>query len=86
MSALVEMRTKFKDQIWNEQDIKLGFMSAFARTPVLALINKEIPAPTRSSIAIISTPKLVTPVLRNSEAVGFLDIEKGIAGLGKKET
>ena len=42
ISPLVEMRAKFRDQILKEHNIKLGFMSAFARTSVLAL--KDIPA------------------------------------------
>jgi 2-oxoglutarate dehydrogenase E2 component (dihydrolipoamide succinyltransferase) len=96
MSSLIEMRSKFKEQILKDQNIKLGFMSAFARASVLAL--KEIPAANASiegdsivyrdyvdlSVAVATPKGLVTPVLRNAEAMGFLDIEKGIAGLGKK--
>jgi 2-oxoglutarate dehydrogenase E2 component (dihydrolipoamide succinyltransferase) len=96
MSSLMEMRAKFKDQILKEHNIKLGFMSAFARASVLAL--KEIPAANASiegdsivyrdyvdlSVAVATPKGLVTPVLRNAEAMGFLDIEKGIADLGKK--
>jgi len=96
MSSLMEMRGKYKDQILKDQGIKLGFMSAFARASVLAL--KEIPAANASiegdsivyrdyvdlSVAVATPKGLVTPVLRNAEAMGFLDIEKGIADLGKK--
>lgn len=33
----------------------------------------------------VATPKgLVTPVVRNAEGMGFVEIEKEIAGLGKK--
>ena len=33
----------------------------------------------------VATPKgLVTPVVRNAEGMGFVDIEKEIASLGKK--
>ena len=35
------------------------------------------------SVAVATPEGLVTPVLRNAEAMGFLDIEKGIAELGK---
>ncbi len=96
MSSLVEMRAKFKDHILKEHNIMLRFMSAFARASVLAL--KEIPAANANiegdsivyrdyvdlSVAVATHKGLVTPVLRNAEAMGFLDIEKGIAELGKK--
>ena len=35
------------------------------------------------SVAVARPKGLVIPVLRNAEAMGFLDIEKGIAELGK---
>ncbi len=90
------MRAKFKDHILKEHNVKLGFMSAFARASVLAL--KEIPAANASiegdsivyrdyidlSVAVATPKGLVTPVLGSAEAMGFLDIEKGIVELGKK--
>ena len=90
------MRAKFKDDIPKKHNVKLWFMSAFARASVLAL--KEIPAANASiegdsivyrdyvdlSVAVATPKGLVTPVLRNAEAMGFLDIEKGIAELGRK--
>ena len=42
MSSLMEMRKRYKDEVLKQHDIKLGFMSAFARASALAL--KEIPA------------------------------------------
>jgi len=42
MSSLMEMRKKYKDEVLKEHDVKLGFMSAFAKASCLAL--KEIPA------------------------------------------
>ena len=41
MSSLMEMRKRYKDDILKQHEIKLGFMSAFARACTLAL--KEIP-------------------------------------------
>jgi 2-oxoglutarate dehydrogenase E2 component (dihydrolipoamide succinyltransferase) len=41
MSALMDMRKKYKDEILKTHDVKLGFMSAFAKACSLAL--KEIP-------------------------------------------
>jgi len=96
MSSLMEMRAKYKDQILKDHNVKLGFMSAFARASVLSL--REIPAANASiegdsivyrdyvdlSVAVATPKGLVTPVLRNAESMGFVDIEKGIADLGKK--
>lgn len=42
MSSLMEMRKRYKDEVLKQQEVKLGFMSAFARACALAL--KEIPA------------------------------------------
>ncbi|KAG6855751.1 hypothetical protein H0H87_011312 [Tephrocybe sp. NHM501043] len=96
MSSLMEMRKKFKDQVLKEHDVKLGYMSAFAKACSLAL--KEIPAANASiegeeivyrdyvdlSVAVATPKGLVTPVVRNAEGMNFVDIEKEIAFLGKK--
>ena len=42
MSSLMEMRKRYKDDVLKQHEVKLGFMSAFARASALAL--KEIPA------------------------------------------
>lgn len=96
MSSLMSMRSKYKDEVLKKHDVKLGFMSAFAQACALAL--KEIPAANASiegdeivyrdyvdlSVAVATPKGLVTPVVRNVEGMGFVDIEKEIAGLGKK--
>ncbi|KAF8802233.1 dihydrolipoyllysine-residue succinyltransferase 1 [Phlegmacium glaucopus] len=96
MSALVSMRKKYKDAVQKEHDVKLGFMSFFARASVLAL--KEIPAANASiegeeivfrdyvdlSVAVATPKGLVTPVVRNAESLGLIDIEKEVAAMGKK--
>jgi 2-oxoglutarate dehydrogenase E2 component (dihydrolipoamide succinyltransferase) len=96
MSSLIDMRSRYKDAILKEHDIKLGFMSAFARASILAL--KEIPSANASiegdeivyrdyvdlSVAVATPKGLVTPVVRNAEGMSFIDIEKEIAALGKK--
>jgi 2-oxoglutarate dehydrogenase E2 component (dihydrolipoamide succinyltransferase) len=96
MSSLVSMRAKYKDEVLKTHDVKLGFMSAFARACSLAL--KEIPAANASiegeeivyhdyvdlSVAVATPKGLVTPVVRNAEGMGFVEIEKEIANLGKK--
>lgn len=96
MSSLMEMRKLYKDDVLKNHDVKLGFMSAFAKASTLAL--KEIPAANASiegdsivyrdyvdlSVAVATPKGLVTPVVRNAEAMGFVDIEREIAALGKK--
>ena len=96
MSALMKFRSKYKDAILKEQGVKLGFMSAFAKASCLAL--KEIPAGNASidgdsiiyrdyvdlSVAVATEKGLVTPIVRNAESMGLIEIEQAIAGLGKK--
>ncbi|KAI0322934.1 dihydrolipoamide succinyltransferase [Amylostereum chailletii] len=96
MSALMEMRKKYKDQILKEHDVKLGFMSAFAHASCLAL--KEIPAANASiegdeivyrdyvdlSVAVATPKGLVTPVLRNAESLSFIEFERELSNIGKK--
>ncbi|KAI0631287.1 dihydrolipoamide succinyltransferase [Trametes polyzona] len=96
MSSVMEMRKKYKDEVLKEHDVKLGYMSAFAKACCLAL--KEIPAANASiegdeivyrdyvdlSVAVATPKGLVTPVVRNAETMNFVEIEKEIAALGKK--
>jgi 2-oxoglutarate dehydrogenase E2 component (dihydrolipoamide succinyltransferase) len=96
MSSLISMRTAYKELILKTHDVKLGFMSAFAKACTLAL--KEIPAANASiegdeivyrdyvdlSVAVATPKGLVTPVVRNAEGMNFVDIEREIAALGKK--
>jgi len=97
MSALVSLRSKYKDEILKKHGIKLGYMSAFAKACCLAL--KEIPVANASiengdtivyrdyvdlSVAVATPKGLVTPVVRNAEGKNFVEIEQSIADLGKK--
>ncbi|KAI0783759.1 dihydrolipoyllysine-residue succinyltransferase 1 [Abortiporus biennis] len=96
MSSIMEFRKKYKDEVLKTHDVKLGFMSAFAKASCLAL--KEIPAANASiegeeivyrdyvdlSVAVATPKGLVTPVVRNAETMNFVEIEKEIAALGKK--
>lgn len=100
MSSLMDMRKLYKDEILKETGIKFGFMSAFSRACVLAMrdvpaVNAAIEGPNGGdtivyrdyvdiSVAVATEKGLVTPVLRNTESMSFLDIESGIAELGQK--
>ena len=64
MSSLMEMRKRYKDDVLKQHEVKLGFMSAFARACTLAL--KEIPAANASIEVRVS---LVSPFHPRSECV-----------------
>lgn len=100
MTEIMGLRKRYKDEILKQHGIKFGFMSAFARASVLAMkelpvVNASIEGPNGGDTIVyrdyvdisvaVSTPKgLVTPVLRNAESMNMLEIEQGIAELGKK--
>lgn len=100
MTAIMDMRKRYKDEILKKHGIKLGFMSAFAKASVHAM--KEVPAMNGAivgpgagdtivyhdyvdlSVAVSTEKGLVTPVVRNVEALDFVGVEREIAALGKK--
>jgi 2-oxoglutarate dehydrogenase E2 component (dihydrolipoamide succinyltransferase) len=97
MSKLMDFRKMNKDSIMEQHGIKLGYMGALARASSLAL--KEIPAVNAAiengdtivyrdyvdlSIAAAIPKGLVTPVLRNIESMGLVEIEKNISSLVAK--
>jgi len=100
MSALMEMRKLYKDEILKKTGIKFGFMSAFTRASILAMrdipaVNASIEGPGAGdtivyrdyvdvSVAVATEKGLVTPVVRNAESLDMVGIEAGIAELGKK--
>lgn len=100
MSALMEMRKKYKDEILQKTGVKLGFMSAFSLASVLAMkdvptVNASIEGPGGGdtivyrdyvdiSVAVATEKGLVTPVVRNAESMDMIGIERSIAELGKK--
>lgn len=100
MSSLIEFRKLYKDEILKKTGVKLGFMSAFSRACVLAMkdipaVNASIEGPGGGdtivyrdyvdiSVAVATEKGLVTPVVRNTETMDLVGIEKSIAELGKK--
>lgn len=100
MSALMEMRKLYKDAVLKKTGVKLGFMSAFTRACTLAMqdvpaVNASIEGPNGGdtivyrdyvdvSVAVATEKGLVTPVVRNAEALGFIGIERSIAELAQK--
>ena len=100
MSALMEFRRLYKEDVMKTTGVKLGFMSAFGRACVLAMrdlpvVNASIDGPNGGdtivyrdyvdiSVAVATEKGLVTPVVRNAESLDIIGIEKAIADLGKK--
>jgi 2-oxoglutarate dehydrogenase E2 component (dihydrolipoamide succinyltransferase) len=96
MTNVMAVRNAYKDQFEKKHGVKLGFMSFFVRACIEAL--KEIPAVNAEidgtdlvyknyydiGVAVGTPTGLVVPVLREADKMGFADIEKTIAGLGKK--
>lgn len=96
MGEVMALRAKYKDIFEKKHGAKLGFMSFFVKACVQAL--KEIPAINAEidgddivyknyyhvGIAVGTDKGLVVPVLRDCDAMGLADIEKTIAGYGKK--
>jgi 2-oxoglutarate dehydrogenase E2 component (dihydrolipoamide succinyltransferase) len=96
MSALMALRSSYKEAFEKKHGARLGFMSFFVRACVSAL--HEIPAVNAEicddeiiyknyvnmGVAVGTEKGLVVPVLRDVQMMGFADIENTIAGLGRK--
>lgn len=96
MSALLEMRKLYKDEIIKTKGVKFGFMGLFSKACTLAA--KDIPSVngaidgdqiiyrdyTDISIAVATPKGLVTPVVRNAESLSVLEIEQEIVRLSHK--
>ncbi|GGD90675.1 dihydrolipoyllysine-residue succinyltransferase component of 2-oxoglutarate dehydrogenase complex [Tsuneonella deserti] len=96
MTAVIEAREKFKDTFAKKHDIKLGFMSFFAKAACLAL--KDLPSVNAQidgdeivyfdyvdiSVAVSAPNGLVVPVVRDADSKSFAQIEKDIADFGRR--
>lgn len=96
MKPIMELRKQYQEQFEKRHGTRLGFMSFYVKAVTEAL--KRYPEVNASidgddivyhnyfdiSMAV-STPRgLVTPVLKDCDALGFADIEKGIKELAIK--
>ena len=96
MSAIMDIRSKYKAKFEEEHGVKLGFMSFFTKAVTQALqeyptVNAMIDGDvivyhSFNDIAIaVSSPKgLMVPVLRNTEVMSFAEIESNIRQLAVK--
>jgi 2-oxoglutarate dehydrogenase E2 component (dihydrolipoamide succinyltransferase) len=96
MSAIMDIRTRYKEIFKKQYDVNLGFMSFFTKAvcfglqewpAVNAMIDSEnIVYHNYCDISIaVSAPKgLVVPVIRNAESLSMADIEKKVVELATK--
>jgi 2-oxoglutarate dehydrogenase E2 component (dihydrolipoamide succinyltransferase) len=96
MSAVMALRGHYKDLFEKKHGVKLGFMGFFVRACVQAL--KEIPAVNAEidgadliyknyyhiGIAVGTEKGLVVPVVRDCDVKSLGEIEKEIAGFGRR--
>ncbi len=96
MSAIMHMRSQYKDLFEKKHGVKLGFMSFFARACIQALkevpeVNAEIDGTDliyknyyHIGVAVGTERGLVVPVVRDADHLSLAGIEKTISALGKK--
>jgi len=96
MTAIMELRTKYKDSFEKAHGAKLGFMSFFVKACVAACklfpgLNAEVVGGNivykkhyDFGIAVSTAKGLVVPVLRNCDELSFAGVEKGILELAEK--
>jgi len=96
MTAVMELRARYKEAFEKRHGVKLGFMSFFAKAAIAAL--KDVPAVNAQidgddivyknhydiGIAVGTENGLVVPVVRDADAKSFAEIEKEIGELGRK--
>ncbi len=94
MTAVMDLRTTFKDQFEKKHGVKLGFMSFFVKACCHALaevpdVNAEIDGTdivyknyVHMGVAVGTPNGLVVPVVRDADQMSFAAIEKKISELG----
>jgi len=92
LTAVQELRARYKDGFEKKHGVKLGFMSFFVQASVEAL--KRFPVVNASvenadivyheyfdiGVAVSTERGLLVPILRNADSMSFADVEKAIAG------
>ncbi|WP_445619051.1 2-oxoglutarate dehydrogenase complex dihydrolipoyllysine-residue succinyltransferase [Kushneria sp. Sum13] len=96
MSAVMALRSQYKDDFQKAHDVKLGFMGFFVKAATEALkrfpdVNASIDGTDivyhgYQDIGVaVSTPRgLVVPVLRDTDSMKLADVEKNIGDFGKR--
>lgn len=95
MSAVMDLRKRYKDAFEKRHNVKLGFMGFFTKAVCHAL--KDIPAVNAEidgtdiiyknfahiGVAVGTDKGLVVPIVRDADQMGIAEIEKEIGRLGK---
>ncbi len=96
MTAVMELRSKYKEKFEKKYGVKLGFMSFFTKAVIAALrefpaVNAEISGDSiiyknYYDIGVaVSTPQgLVVPVVRDADQKSLAEIESSIMDMGKR--
>ena len=95
MSAVMNLRSEYRDSFEKKHGVRSGFMSFFVKAAIDALQQyPELNAEVRDDSIVyrtydigvaVSTPKgLVVPVLRNAELLSFAEVEKAIGDFGER--
>ena len=96
MTAIMDLRAKYKESFEKAHGVKLGFMSFFVKACVAAAkafpgINAEVIGGNivykkhyDFGIAVSAPKGLVVPVLRGCDTLSFAGVEKGIGALADK--
>ena len=96
MSAVMELRSQYRDTFEKAHGVRLGFMSFFVKSSIVAL--RELPAVNAEidgdelvyknhydiGVAVGTENGLVVPVLRDADQMSFAGVEQGIRELGLK--
>jgi 2-oxoglutarate dehydrogenase E2 component (dihydrolipoamide succinyltransferase) len=96
MTAVMELRGRYKDRFEKEHGVKLGFMSFFVKASIEAL--KKFPAVNASidgtdviyheyydiGVAVSTERGLMVPIVRDADVKSFATIEKEIGDYAKK--
>ncbi len=96
MTAILDLRKRYRDSFEKRHGVRLGFMSFFVRASIEAL--KQIPAVNAEidgddivyrhyydiGVAVGTEQGLVVPILRDADGLSFAGIERAVGELGVK--
>ncbi len=96
MTNVMALRSRKKDKFFEDNDVRLGFMSFFTKAVVAALkkypyVNSQLDGEYivknnfyDIGIAVSTEGGLVVPIVRDADRKNFAEIEGDISGLAKK--
>ncbi len=96
MTAVMELRARYKEIFEKKHGVRIGFMSLFVKASVVALgefpaVNAEIDGDDivyrnhyDIGVAVGTSQGLVVPVVRDADTLGFADVEKAVSDYGHR--